>query len=84
VGVSFSLELDHNTHAQSPVSDGDVDRPRFVVIDAATSGCGATINIRIFPVELGALDLKFIALQWNTENKINALYTTPDILARIY
>jgi hypothetical protein len=31
-----------------------------------------------------ALDLKFIALQWNTENKINALDTTSDILARIY
>jgi hypothetical protein len=24
MGVFFSLELDHNTHAQSDVSDGDV------------------------------------------------------------
>jgi hypothetical protein len=44
-GSLFSLELDHNTHAQSDVTYGLKHRPRFVVIDAATSGCGATINI---------------------------------------
>jgi hypothetical protein len=46
-GSLFSLELDHNTHAQSDVTEHLKHRPQFVVVDAATSGCGQGIETAV-------------------------------------